>query len=198
VSHYDDDLCFSSVSKLVEEGVRQVNIHQLVSEETLADCIHLIEQVVEDPRLTSLNAIIFLSLKKKGRGKSFSPLNQEKFNFLLKKAFQKNIRIGFDSCSTFKFLKSVQHTPHIEWFKTIAEPCESSLFSAYINTGGKFFPCSFVEGEKLFPKGLDVISCRNFLEEIWYHPTTNRFRRLILNSELKNKFCCRMCPQFEI
>ena len=34
-----------------------------------------------------------------------------------------------------------------------------------INAYGEYFPCSFTEGTKGWEKGIDVISCRDFVEE---------------------------------
>src|ERR1035437_6663058 len=44
----------------------QINLHKLLSKETLASCFRLIDQVKTDSRLAGLKAIVFLMLKPKG------------------------------------------------------------------------------------------------------------------------------------
>jgi hypothetical protein len=200
VSHYDDDVCFNAVEKLGQAGLRQVNIHQLVAHETFDQCMGLIEAVSRDPRLARLNAVVFLALKQKGRGTCLSPLAEAEYQRLVAKALAAKINFGFDSCSAPKFLRATQGDPRFAEFKTLAEPCESMLFSIYINVEGYAFPCSFCEGEAEFPanSGLDVAHCRDFLHEIWMHPQTQAFRARLLQTTAQNSLGCRECPIFNL
>lgn len=201
VSHYDDDVCFNAVKMLTDAGMTQINIHQMISEETYEEAKNLLVSTQTDPRLKKLNAVVFLSLKTKGRGKDFHPLNQNLFTSLIDYAMNNDIRIGFDSCSTLKFFTAVQHHPKFSDFQTLAEPCESTLFSSYINVDGMFFPCSFSEGSlKKWGKseGLDVINADTFITDIWEHKKTQSFRQTLLNTAKCNKFLCRTCPLYDV
>lgn len=202
VSHYDDDICFNAVKQLTDAGLKQVNIHQMISEETFNDAMRLIYKVKTDPRLKNLNAVVFLSLKTKGRGKSFHPLNQNRFNQLLNHALLYEVIIGFDSCSSLKVFDSVKDdTEKYNIFKKYIEPCESTIFSSYINVDGLFFPCSFAE-ESIdtwkYEDGLDVLHCHHFLRDIWYHPKTINFRNQLLLSAKQNNHNCRTCLIYKI
>ena len=99
-------------------------------------------------------------------------------------ASEKNIPIGFDSCSCHKFLKAIEKYPNIESLAMVAEPCESGLFSAYFNVDGKFFPCSFAEGTKGWEEGLDV-------EDFWGNSKTVEWREKLIA-------CGRECPIYRI
>ncbi len=171
-----------------------VNIHMLTADSTYDRCLKLLEDRLTDKRLEKLNAIVFLSLKKKGRGQAFERLSNEKFKTLIDIAFEKGISIGFDSCSAPKFLDSVKDRVDYERLKMCAEPCESTLFSLYISTEGIAYPCSFLEEEKY--KGVDMLKVKDFMGEVWNSKELSRFREDVLSTE-KGQIC-RSCPCYEI
>jgi hypothetical protein len=192
VSRYENkNVCYDSVKLLIYNEIKQVNIHIMSSEETFEMVKETFRDYLEDPRLKGLNAIVLLSLKQKGRGTKYTPLSKEKFGELVKIALDKDIPIGFDSCSCGKFLKEVGDHPQYEQFKMLSEPCESTCFSLYINVEGKFFPCSFTENTKEFGEGIDVLTCNNFITDIWFHPKTVEFRNKLLANN-------RSCPLYNI
>ncbi len=200
VSHYDDEVCFKAVRDLTESGLKQVNIHQLVAEETFTRCKTLLKQRQKDPRLGKLNAIVFLALKPQGRGSIWHPLPMEKFAHLIRYALSHHVSVGFDSCSSLKFLATVQELGKISQFETMVEPCESTLFSSYVNVDGRFYPCSFCEEKSVSStdQGLDVFECTDFLSNVWFHPHTVEFRNKLLKTATRNSFGCRTCPIYEI
>jgi len=202
VSYYPDqnkECCFESIKLLNKYKVNQCNIHCMLSKETFNDILWLFNYVKKNKTFKKMiNAIVLLSLKQKGRGVSFHQVDQKQFKELVEFALKNNIPIGFDSCSTFKFLNSVKDHKNFKNFKILSEPCESSLFSTYINCKGYFFPCSFVEGEQGWKRGLNVKTCKNFLKDIWFHDRTKKFRKVLLQSKNKNKLQCRECPIFKI
>jgi hypothetical protein len=198
VSRYENkDICYDTVKKLTDRGLDQVNIHCMISEETFDNAWETLQDRLTDPRLEKLKAIVFLSLKKKGRGESFTPLAQDKFKKIVDFAMDNHIGIGFDSCSAFKYLQSVKDHPNYDTFEMCSEPCESSAFSIYCNTKGEFYPCSFSE-EGEFGEGLDVVNCDDFMEDIWNHPKTKAFRKGLLATAGCNSLKCRECPLFEV
>lgn len=190
VSHYEDDACFNAVKMLTERKLKQVNIHQLVAVETLESCYQLLDVVKRDERLANLNAILFLSFKSKGQRNSYHPLRYEEFSKLIKNAMNQEVRMGFDSCSANKILHVLRNHPNYEMFKMMAEPCESTCFSQYINVDGIAYPCSFLEGEQGY-EGMNVFEAKSFLKEIWHGPSNVRFRKLLIENQ-------RRCPRFEI
>jgi len=192
VSRYADyDICYDSVKKLVDGGLDQVNIHFMLSRETYKDAFKTIDDYADDPRLKGLNAIVFLSLKQKGRGVKYNSITKEEFKKLIDYAFEKKAPIGFDSCSAPKFLNAVKDRPDYERLEMLAEPCESSCFSSYIDAEGKFFPCSFSEGCDGWKDGIDVTTCDTFVKDIWNNIRVKQFR----NTLIKGK---RSCPLYEV
>ena len=198
VSLYDKDATFNTIKKLTDRGMTQVNIHYMISNETFDRAKELLNERLTDERISKLNAIVFLSLKPKGRTiKNFyTALPQEKFKELVEFALSNKIGIGFDSCSAPKFLNSVKDDKDYKRYETIAEPCESTLFSSYFNVEGKFFPCSFTEGTDGWEEGIDIISDENsdFLKDLWYNERTKEFR----NNTIKCRECSKACSIYEI
>jgi len=164
--HGDKSICYNMVKKLTSRGMKQVNIHHVIYEENYEDTLRIFEDIKEDERLSKLNAIVLLSLKKKGRAEKgdFTPLSQEKFNNLVNLALMKEINFGFDSCSAHKFMKAIENHPKQKEMIDYCEPCESGIFSMYANVDGKYFPCSFSED---LTEGYDIVSYENFIDEVW-------------------------------
>ncbi|MCK9369187.1 radical SAM protein [Candidatus Dojkabacteria bacterium] len=192
VSRYaDKGICYDSVNKLTDQGMKQVNIHMMLSEETFDQAVETIFDIRNDKRLGKLNAIVFLSLKTKGRGKHFHKLSEEKFSRIIYLCMMFGVRYGFDSCSANKFLKAVEILPNYKELEQMAEPCESTLFSTYIDVEGKFYPCSFCENVEGWEDGLDVVNCTDFLKDIWLCEKTFKFREKLLS-------CGRNCPIYNV
>ena len=191
-SRYDNkEYCYNSIQKLVNHGMEQVNIHIMISQENLPMVYETMRDYLNDPRLKNLNAIVLLSLKQKGRGKNYTPLTQEQFKTLVDSALLYKIPLGFDSCSCGKFLESVKNHPERKRFEMLSEPCESSIFSFYINTLGHGFPCSFVEGEGEWKNGIDMTKVVDFNEDVWYSLRLMKFRKELMDNK-------RNCPVFNI
>lgn len=202
VSRYDNkNVCYDTVQRLTTFGLKQTNIHQLLAEETFDNVIETIHDIKNDDRLKELNAIVFLSLKKKGRGKGYTPLSQEKFEQVINMALEAEIPFGFDSCSANKFLKATKNHPRASDFAVMAEPCESTCFSLYVNVEGKYFPCSFSEGHDFgragdWSDGIDLTKINSFIPELWNNQKTLQFRNALLNN--LDELGVRKCPLYEI
>jgi len=191
VSRYQPkDICYNAVKKLTDTGMKQVNIHMLVCEQTFNQCMELLDDAKNDERLSKLNAIVFLTGKQKGRGTWLKSLPIVKYKQLIDYAFDNEVRIGFDSCSANKFIKAVEGRRDSKRLSIYAEPCESGLFSAYINVHGIYYPCSFTEGEKEI-KGIDLFKINDFMKEVWNSQEVNDWRKKLLGN-------CRNCPIFAI
>lgn len=196
VSRYQNkNICYDSVKKLTDRGMEQINIHILVSENTYDDVMETLQDRMTDKRLKRLNAVVLLNLKKKGRGEAFNTLSNDKFKGIVDFAFANNIRIGFDSCGCNKFLKVVKDRPNFKQLETMSEPCESSIFSSYIDVNCNFYPCSFCENihknDINWIEGLNVLNCQDFVKDIWNHPKTIQFRENLLKNG-------RNCPVYEV
>lgn len=197
VSVYNKDKTYDTVKKLTDKGLTQVNIHQVIFLENIDFVKGVINDIKNDDRLSKLNAIVFLSLKPKGRGKNdalFTPLSQESFNDLIKYAENFKINYGMDSCTAGKYVKYIENSFNKDFIMNMIEPCESTRFSIYINTKGYFYPCSFMEEENTldggnWEEGIDVVNCNDFLKDVWMNEKTEMFRKSCLNCVKNNNGC---------
>ena len=206
VSVLDREKTFDAVAMLRDAGLKQVNIHYMLSEETYAGAFSLMHEIAKDERVKDLHALVFLQYKPKGRGVGNYKTIQDvsKYKKLLKLAAELNIPIGFDSCSAPMYLKAIESTPGGEKLAKCVEPCESGLFSSYVNYKGEFFPCSFMEGQPDWKYGLDTEHCGSFTSMVWKHPRTKAWRKRLLSA--KSDSCngcsqfalCRVCPEYSV
>lgn len=194
---WSKEICYDSIKRLTDRGMKQVNMHFMIAEETYDNALETLNDIKNDPRLEKLNALVFLSLKKKGRAviNHYNCLSQEKFNKLVEKAREMNISIGFDTCSAKKALVAFNNDPSVA---KMVSSCESSRESSYINYRGEYFPCSFTEGTEGWENGLNVLECNNsqeFIDKIWNHPRTQAFRDHLEKCVYSG---CKSCPIYEI
>jgi radical SAM protein with 4Fe4S-binding SPASM domain len=188
VSIYDKELSYDAIKKLTDRGMRQVNIHYMLSQETYEKAFEIMNDMKTDPRLSKMKALVLLSLKTKGRSVGrYHQLGQEKFTTLANYAIENYVSIGFDSCSAQLFMKAVKGHSNEKQFEQSAEPCESTLYSLYIDVKGDFYPCSFATETEGWEKGLSVIDCEDFTKDIWQNEKTKKFREKVIN--------CRDCKQ---
>jgi MoaA/NifB/PqqE/SkfB family radical SAM enzyme len=189
VSRYDDkNVCYNAVKRLKDAGMEQVNIHQMVSEETFFNCMNVVTDYLKDPRLKDLNAIVFLGLKQKGRGTGFNILPDDKYEGLIRYAMGSNVPIGMDSCSANKAARVFESMGILAEVEKFIEPCESTSMSFYTNVEGQFFPCSFAED---VTKGIDMLTVTDFDKEVWHAGLTCCERKRIQDNG-------RSCPYFEV
>jgi MoaA/NifB/PqqE/SkfB family radical SAM enzyme len=199
VSHYHlDDTCFDAVARLTKAGLKQVNLHKLLSTQSYESCFRLIDKIKTDPRLADLKAVVFLLLKPVGsRNKLTAISGAGQYKELLDYAQERGVGIGFDSCSAPVVLKSLPETTHAS-----VECCESGCFSIYVSSDAKVYPCSFCEGYGEWADGIDLRSVNDFTKEVWYSERIVAWRARLLRS---SKACscpyadaCRSCPIYDI
>ena len=194
VSRYENkNVCYDSIKKLTDRGMTQCNMHIMVSDFTYDQVMETLQDAKTDPRLEKLNAIVMLSLKQVGRGIKFDTLEEDRYKKLVNYALENNISIGFDSCSAFKFLKSVQDHKDIEKFKTCVNSCESFLQSAYINVHGIVSACSFTTNSSF---KLDAVN--NKIEDLWHSDEAVKWRNRLLDTSKGNCLGCCECPVYKI
>lgn len=185
------DLCYDSVKKLTDRGMTQCNIHMLVCAENEDMVYEILRDSMTDSRLEKLNAIVLLSLKKKGRGVGFNKLPLDRFKKIVDFVFKNNISIGFDSCSCNKLLSVIKDRDNYKQIEMMADPCESSCFSIFLNVDAKALPCSFSENTGNWDSGLDVVNCEDFIKDVWNHEKMVSFRNDLYK-------CDRNCPIYDV
>ena len=203
VSYYpmiDKNRCYDSVQRLVKAALQarremKVNIHCLLAVETFDSVIGLLNDVKTDKRLQGLNAVVFLSLKQKGRGKGFTKLNDEQFSKIINKCVNMKISYGMDSCSANKFLRTIEHFPNKEELIQMIEPCEATCFSSYFDCDGTYYPCSFMEHEGEWKEGIKLSDIKNF-KDFWYEERVKNWRAEVFQNINKNG--CNKCKFFNV
>jgi hypothetical protein len=167
-------------------GMSQVNIHYVLSNVSINDAFDVLNDIKNAPRLSKLNAIVFLKLKPKGAacGK-FSPPSFEQFSELVRRCEDKGIRFGFDSCSAHDYLQYIQGKNNQKELEQMVEPCESGLFSWYVNYKGFAYPCSFAED---IEEGINLLEYDS-MEEVWNSDKLKGWREKLLKN-------FRRCPIF--
>ena len=191
VSLYDYDDCYTSVKRLKDAGHKQVNIHCLLSLETRDQCFKVLEDYLTNDLIKDVNAIVFMSLKQRGRGINLNKIDYTSYKELITHALSNKIPIGFDSCGAHSFASIAKDLPAYDNIKDNIESCESSQFSIYADVNGKFFPCSFSNWDNGLEAGND------FMTNVWYHPRMIEFRNNLLSTTCA-KTDCRKCPIFDV
>ena len=183
----DKDQCYDLIHRFISKGLKQCNIHYMVSVESYSFLMTVVNDIKNDARLKGLNAIVFLGLKPKGRGKGYGVLPYDKYDELIQYCLNNQINFGFDSCSSPKVEKSVIDSKSIvtstkENILSCCERCESNLMSFYINVEGISFPCSFAED---IETGIDITKINDFTSDAWNSDIAKnwRYRLLSLNRE---------------
>ena len=198
---HNKNCCYDSIKLLLDEAKRQnkkfaVNIHIMISKETLSFVHEVVEDYLTDERLKGMNAIVFLSLKQKGRGEHFNKISKTEFKELVDKCFEKNVRFGMDSCSANKFLHSIKDKENYEELSSYVENCEKMLYSLYINDEAKLFPCSFMEKEGDWKDGIDMTNIENFSKDVWYSDKVKKDREISLKCIECNG--CNSCAYYDV
>lgn len=202
VSYYDKNLTFNAVHELATiRNMKQINIHFFLSKETFEKGMQLIDDVQHDTRMKNLNAIVFLSAKLRGNAEKndYHILSQEKYDKIALKALHSGVSCGMDSCSAFKSLHAYKNEPNFHMIEQNVEPCESGVYSSYINKDGYYFPCSFSEGlnhgkSGNWKNGINVLKVDNFMKDVWFSEKTRKFSREVINC----RNCGKSCSIFEI
>ena len=193
VSRYSNkNHCYDAIDLLTNKyNMRQVNIHQLVTAENLHNIMETLSDIKTDPRLKKLNAIVFLMLKKKGRGVGQTVLPSEKYAEIIRYCRENGISYGSDSCGAHKLMSSLDSEER-ERLKEVIEDCESTRFSMYIDVNARFFPCSFMANENLtaWKDGIDMLGVKDFMSEVWNHPYVSEFRKQVITSNKNSNGCC--------
>jgi hypothetical protein len=183
---------FNLIQRLTDAGARQINIHYVISKETIDFAYKVCDSIKNDPRLKKMNAIVFLGLKPKSRGQAFQILPTPEYIKLVNHCLDNEVRFGFDSCSAPKFDKAVEISTLEEAKKKMllqcSERCESGLFSAYIDCYGKYWHCSFGEGMEI-AYGIDVTKVKDFTKEVWLSAPMTTWRDKLFSLK-------RECPLY--
>lgn len=178
-------ISFDCARRLLQAGMKQVNIHYVVHAESIAFGKILIDFMSNDA-LFKNSALVLLT----GKDKNCVGLTQARvaqYAELVAHAAKQSVRLGFDSCGAHLYSRCIADHPEREALMRYVEPCEAGLFSYYINTFGIAYPCSFVEDRV---SGESLRDMDSFMD-IW-DGDLNREWSCKLNG------CERRCPIYKI
>ena len=193
---------YEAIRRYIDSKMDQVNIHFMLSKETLLFAYEVLKDIENNPLLKGLHAIVFLQYKNKNPDSHFTQPSFEEFKFLVDYCIGKEIPFGFDSCSSAMFMKSVMDRDNSDQLIQSVDNCESSLFSFFIDYTGYGYPCSFLQGVGEWSEGIDVLNCKNFVKDVWNSDRVVEYRNKLLNSS-KNCKCkfngsCRSCFVYDV
>jgi hypothetical protein len=202
VYEHNKETAYDAIKMYVDAGMTQVNIHFMLSRETLSFAYDVITNMEEDSRLKGVNAIVFLQYKDKNPDAHFHSPSFKDFKLLIDHCLYENIKFGFDSCSSSMFMKAVADRDDADKLIQYVDNCESTLFSFYIDVHGHGYPCSFLQSANLeWATGINILEATNF-SEVWNSPRVDIYRQRLLSSSLgcKCKFSgsCRSCFVYDI
>lgn len=173
---HNQDAAWNTIREFISLGMKQVNIHLLYH----AGNMPFVQEVIEEAStVEGLNAVVLLCLKPKGGADGWVPLGQGGFSGLIDGV---EGRIGFDSCSAPKFERWAAENGRDDLI-VFSEPCESTLFSIYVDVDGRAWPCSFGEGHPEL-ESVDV-------EGAWWSPQFEAFRNRLWANQ-------RHCPLYDL
>ena len=193
ISVYNKEKSYNAVKMLADAGMKQINFHVIAHDKSYNKIFSILDDLTTDERIKGkVKAVVLLKYKPKGNGVGkFKHLSDEQYREIINYATERNIGIGFDSCSAHAYLRVIKDDKDYDKKAICAEPCESACFSSYINHKGEFFACSFCENEGMWKEGIPVLEAPDFEESVWNNYQTIRFRKMLLNNE-------RKCPMFRL
>lgn len=198
VSWHKKDVAINAINHFIDAGMEQVNIHFVLAKETVEEAHRVIDIIAREK--IKIRAIVFLGYKHKNPS---SPLTYgvdiDDYRNIASHCKEVGIGFGFDSCSAGNYMKSVEGTED-EKMTVFAEPCESTRMSIYLNAKGEAYPCSFCEETKGWETGIDVINCKDFMNDVWYGIRFGEFRDKLIKSSkgcnCKYNTTCFSCPVY--
>jgi hypothetical protein len=200
VSAYEPrEVCYDAVAALSAAGLEQVNIHALMSAETVDRVRELISDIATDPRLSGVRALVLLALKPKGRGERYHVMSDlATYREIIDLAATSGVNLGFDSCSAPTYLAACAGMPDFATRATLAESCESDRFSGYANVDGQYWHCSFSEGRPGV-EPVNLLAVKDFNREVWMSPSVRAFRaRLLCRAAPHISSDCYLCPVYDL
>ena len=191
VNPQNKEMAYNTIKLLSQDnGMKQVNIHIVLGEQSVPFVKTVVDDMKNDSRLSEMNALVMLSFKDKGETHCFSPITLPSYKDVIAHCDNADIAYGFDSCSAHTYLKAIEDSPNYEQMAQHVEPCESGLFSIYINVFGYMYACSFCEGVGEWEKGINVLDYGS-VEEIWNSAKVSEWRNSLLARN-------RTCPFYKI
>ena len=178
-----NEVTIDSVERFVKKEC-VTNIHYVVSVETLDEAIYRLKNNCFP---IGINAVVFILYKPVGSGKAEKVIdaNDKRLEEFFSLASEKHpYQIGFDTCFTPAILR---------WGKNVSsasvDACEAAMFSMYIDSKLRCYPCSFGIWEDVIHESLHDKTIR----DIWEGQNFSGFRKRKKEKCVycKTNFICR-------
>lgn len=191
VNPHNREQAYTTIETLsINYGMPQVNIHIVLSNDSVEFVKSVVRDIQTDPRLQKMNAMVMLSFKDKAQTHAMEPISPSYYREVIDYCMDAGINFGFDSCSAKAFSKAIEDHPQREQLEQCIEPCESMMFSAYIDVNAELYACSFLENKNVWLDGIDVLQTDDFMD-IW-----NCDRAVVWRETLLERG--RGCPEYQI
>jgi hypothetical protein len=191
VNPHNKEQAYNTIYKLSQEFLMdQINIHIVLSNDSVEFVKSVVDDRLSDPRLAKLNAMVMLSFKDKAQTCAMQPISSSYYREVIDYCMEAGINFGFDSCSAKAFEAAIEDHPKRKMLEQCVEPCESLMFSSYIDVNAKLYACSFLENRGQWLDGLDVLDYNDFMD-VWNHPQVEGWRQTLLSTN-------RGCPEYRI
>lgn len=194
----NEETGYKLIRRILDAGGKQINIHYVIHKNSIENAYKVCENIKTNPLLKGLNAIVFLGLKPKNRGKSFDILSMNDYQKLVDYLLKNNINWGMDSCSAPRASKAIENTGFLDLtqkqhIQECIEKCESGIISAFIDCDGKYWHCSFGENNK-DGYGIDVTKVNSFLNDVWLSDEMDSWRKKLFALDRE----CPFYPEIRI
>ena len=186
VSWYPPYIDAINVIKVSNQNSIKINIHFVLSQNTIKDAILLLRN---KSILEKINALIFLTYKPVHSSSKICLVGNSLFNeFLDEIKESKSCKIGFDSCmiSYLTQLNELIKTETIDF-------CEAGRFSAFISEESIMYPCSFMCDIPLI--GIDLRNTS--IRDAWINGKIFQQTREYLNKPYMQKYPIAKCESCE-
>lgn len=197
VSCYDKakDLCYNTIKKLHDNAKDKFdkdfhcNMHIVIADFSMNHVMDVLNDI-KDGKVPGLKSIVMLHAKPVGRAKNLDcSLSKDNLAKVIKFCLDNDISFGFDSCNGHN-VQDILVEMGKPGLCSSVEPCESGLFSIYVNVEGKLTPCSFVE-HVYEDSAIDLLDSSNEVKDFWM---SNK----MLNDFRNCTKCSRSCPIYAL
>lgn len=187
--------CYDTIKKIKDWAAEKfdrdlhVNMHIVVSKDNMNHVREVLNDI-KDGKVPGLKSVVLLRIKPKGRACHMDcTVNKDIYRELVNFCLNNNISFGFDSCSATPVMDVLKEIGMDELCDS-AEPCESGLFSSYINVKGQYWNCSFAEGLTNFIQPINVLDYE-YVTDWWNGTELDKVR----NNESP---ACKSCPIYNL
>ena len=196
VSVHNKEIAYNAVKMLGEAGQKQINFHVVVFDGVCDRVLSILDDIKTDERLKYINAVVLLRYKPKNTtAEIYKQMKKEDYIKIFKYAEENGINLGMDSCNAPMYLDMIKDDKDYKQKSMYVDCCESSCFSWYINCDGMAYSCSFCENECNgsidWREGINMYEINDFVQDVWNHPKTIKFREILLKNG-------RKCPMYNL